>query len=230
MRILMIEDDEALCEVLSYALVKEGYDVDVCHEGDDGLRWMRERAHDLVLLDRMLPRLDGATLLKRAREDSIATPVLMITALGSVEDRVEGLDVGADDYIVKPFATSELLARIRAIGRRPREWSGAAEIVYGPLTLDASGKTLCCGGDTISLSKREADLLEYLMKSAGRTVPRSTLLAHVWGPDAAIEDGNLDSYIYFLRQRLKSLNNPLAIVTVRNVGYSLQLPEEGGGT
>jgi DNA-binding response OmpR family regulator len=153
MRVLIIEDDTELSELISFALSEEGYTVDCCYEGDDGLRWMREDAHDVVLLDRMLPRMDGTTVLRKAREQGVATPVLMITALGSLENRIEGLDLGADDYIVKPFEVQELLARIRAIGRRPRAWDGNADIQCGGLSLDPLKLILSHGDNTVSLSK-----------------------------------------------------------------------------
>lgn len=222
MRILMIEDDIDLCEVVSYTLEAEGYTVDVCNEGDDGLRWMRERAHDLVLLDRMLPRLDGVTLLKKAREEGVATPVLMVTALGGLDQKVEGLDLGADDYIVKPFAIKELSARIRAIIRRPREWEAGAVLRHGDTVFDPAGKILEHKEAHCSLSRRESDLLEMLFRNIGKAIPRATLLARVWGPDAPVEEGNLENYIHFLRRRLKSVNSGLRLTTVRGVGYLLE--------
>lgn len=222
MRILMIEDDEKLCESVSYALTKAGFTVDVCHEGDDGLRWIRERAHDLILLDRMLPVLDGVTVLQKARSDGISTPVLLLTALGGVQQRVEGLDAGADDYLVKPFAIEELLARIRAMNRRPRQWESIPALCVGDVAFDATESTLHCGENSCSLSKRESELLEALLKNSAQTMPRAVLLARVWGPDAGVEEGNLDNYIHFLRRRLKSVGSALQIKTVRSVGYRLE--------
>ena len=128
MRILMVEDDETLCEAVAYRLEREGFTVDVCHDGDDALRWIRQQAHDLVLLDRMLPTVSGTDVLRRMRAEGIAVPVLMVTALDAVSDRVAGLDAGADDYLSKPFAPEELLARIRAMARRPRRWESAARL------------------------------------------------------------------------------------------------------
>lgn len=126
MRILMVEDDKKLCEAVCWRLEREGFAVDVCSDGDDGLRWIRQQAHDVILLDRMLPTLSGTTVLERMRADGISTPVLVVTALDTVANRVEGLEAGADDYLVKPFAMEELIARIRAMGRRPRRWESAA--------------------------------------------------------------------------------------------------------
>lgn len=225
MRVLLVEDDEALCEAVRFALERDGMTVDACNDGDDGLRWMNERAHDLVLLDRMLPVMDGVTVLQKARAAGVATPVLMLTALGGVHQRVEGLDAGADDYLVKPFAVEELLARIRAMNRRPRQWEDSPALTFGDICFDITKKTLCGAHTECSLSKREADLLEILLKNPAQTLPRGVLLSRVWGPDAGVEDGNLDNYIHFLRRRLKTVGSGLQIKTVRGVGYRLEEAE-----
>ena len=222
MRILMIEDDEKLCEAVGFRLQQEGFTVDVCHDGDDGLRWITQQAHDLILLDRMLPSMDGLQVLTQMRLKGIMTPVLLMTALGSIEQRVEGLDCGADDYLVKPFDMQELLARIRAMNRRPRTWESSDIVSFGDIVFDSAAKTLqgICGNCT--LSKREADLFEVLIKNPGQILPRSVLFSRVWGPDAPVEDGNLDNYIHFLRRRLKSVGSLLQIKTIRGVGYQLE--------
>lgn len=224
MRILLVEDDEKLCEAVTFALQREGHTVDACHEGDDGLRWMRQNAHDLVLLDRMLPVLDGVALLKKARNEGISTPVLLVTALGGVNERVEGLDAGADDYLIKPFAIEELLARVRAMQRRPRQWESSQEINRGDVVFSPADNTLQSQGNCCHLSKREGTLMEFLLSNPGQTLPRDVLLARVWGPDAEVEDGNLDCYISFLRRRLRSIGSALQISTVRGVGYRLEEP------
>ncbi|MCI8492397.1 MULTISPECIES: response regulator transcription factor [Anaerotruncus] len=222
MRILIIEDDEKLCEAMRFALEREGYTVDVCHDGDNGFRWAREQAHDLILLDRMLPSADGVELLKRLRAQGHTAPVLLVTALGGIGQRVEGLDAGADDYLVKPFAVEELLARVRAMQRRPRQWESARVLQVGDAAFDAAQKTLTGPGGGCSLSKREAALMEILLANHGQTLPRSMLLTRVWGPDAEVEDGNLDNYIHFLRRRLKAAGSTVSIRTVRGVGYQLE--------
>ena len=222
MRILIIEDDEKLCEAMRFALEREGYTVDVCHDGDNGFRWAREQAHDLILLDRMLPSADGVELLKRLRAQGHTAPVLLVTALGGIGQRVEGLDAGADDYLVKPFAVEELLARVRAMQRRPRQWESARVLQVGDAAFDAAQKTLTGPGGGCSLSKREAALMEILLANHGQTLPRSLLLTRVWGPDAEVEDGNLDNYIHFLRRRLKAAGSTVSIRTVRGVGYQLE--------
>lgn len=224
MRILMVEDDKKLCEAVCYRLEQEGYTVDVCNDGDDGLRWIRQQAHDLILLDRMLPTLSGTTVLERMRSDGITTPVLVVTALDTVHDRVSGLDAGADDYLTKPFAMEELLARIRAMSRRPHQWENLARIRWGDVTLDLNERFLTGAGGVCTLSRREAGLLESFLRNAGQTLPRAVLLARVWGPDAAVEEGNLDNYVYFLRRRLQSVGSRMQIKNVRGVGYLLEEP------
>ena len=222
MRILMVEDDETLAALTAAQLEKEGFTVDVCHDGDDGLRWIRQQAHDLILLDRMLPTVSGTTVLRRMRGDGIATPVLVLTALGSVDDRVDGLDAGADDYLTKPFDSKELLARIRAMARRPRRWEGSASLRHADLAFDPDQRVLSGKSGDCSLSRREADLLETFLRNPGQTLTRAILLAKVWGPDAPVEDGNLDNYIYFLRRRLRQVGSALEVRTVRSVGYRLE--------
>lgn len=222
MRILMVDDDVKLCEAVSCQLEREGFTVDVCHDGDDALRWIRQQAHDLILLDRMLPTVSGASVLRRMRADGMQTPVLVVTALGTVDDRVAGLDAGADDYLLKPFDMKELLARIRAMGRRPRAWEGAARLKLGDLSFDPDQRILTGSGGDCSLSRREAGLMEAFLRNPNQTLTRAILLAKVWGPDAPVEDGNLDNYIYFIRRRLAQVGSSLEVRTIRSVGYRLE--------
>ena len=222
MRILLVEDNEELCYSLAFQLKNEGFEVDVCHDGEDGLHFIEEQAHDLVLLDRMLPLLDGFQVLKRMRAKSISTPVILVTALGELHDKVSGLDCGADDYIVKPFAFEELLARIRCIFRRPQRWESNQILTFGDISYDAASKKLSHRDKTCSLSKREGELMELFLRNSGQTLPRMTILSRVWGPDAGVEDGNLDNYIHFLRRHLRGLKSSLTIKTVRGVGYRLE--------
>jgi|AGTN01.3.fsa_nt_gi Response regulators consisting of a CheY-like receiver domain and a winged-helix DNA-binding domain len=223
MRILVVEDDLALCDALSFHLKHEGYDVDVCHDGEDALTWMLQRAHDLVVLDRMLPGMDGLSALAAARKRGFTTPVLFLTALGELNDRIQGLDAGADDYLTKPFETEELLARIRAMTRRPRQWlDDSRQCACADLALDTANLQLTGASGTVTLSKRETQLLETLMRSAGQTLPRETIFVRVWGTDADVEDANLDSYIHFLRKRLDAVGSCVKITTVRGVGFRLE--------
>ena len=226
MRILLIEDDRRLLESLKFQLEKEDFTVYACTTGDDGLYFVLQGAYDLVILDRMLPGMDGISLLRRLRREGGAVPVILLTALGELEHKIEGLDAGADDYIVKPFAFEELMARIRSIGRRPQSWEQHETYTVGDLRLEPREKRLEGPGGVCSLSKREADLLEFFLKNPGQTLPRETLLLRVWGPDAEVEDGNLDNYIHFLRRRLRTLGSTLKLVTVRGTGYRLEEEDE----
>lgn len=227
MRILLIEDDARLIESLTYQLEQEGITVDSCTDGSDGLYYMSETAYDLVLLDRMLhPDIDGVDILKEARSQGIGTPVIILTALGQLEDRIDGLDAGADDYIVKPFAFRELMARIRSVGRRPRAWGQVERFTYGGVSLTPAEQRLTGPLGDCLLSKRESDLMEAFMRNPGQILTRDTLLLRVWGPGAEVEGGNLDNYIHFLRRRLRKVSGSLRIATVRGVGYML---EQGGG-
>ena len=226
MRILLIEDDRRLLESLKFQLEKEDFTVDACTTGDDGLYFVLQGAYDLVILDRMLPGMDGISLLRRLRREGGAVPVILLTALGELEHKIEGLDAGADDYIVKPFAFEELMARIRSIGRRPQSWEQHETYTVGDLRLEPREKRLEGPGGVCSLSKREADLLEFFLKNPGQTLPRETLLLRVWGPDAEVEDGNLDNYIHFLRRRLRTLGSTLKLVTLRGTGYRLEEEDE----
>lgn len=222
MRILLIEDDKNLCDTLKYQLEQEGILVDACTDGLDGLHYMKEDAHDMVLLDRMLPTMNGLQVLRRAREAQIKTPVIMITALGELYDKVEGLDSGADDYIVKPFEFPELLARIHSLSRRSGQWEAGDCLSYKDISYDVVLRKLQKGRQQILLSRREGSLLEFFIRNAGQTLPRSLLLSRVWGPDAEVEDGNLDNYVHFLRRRLKTVNSEVSLITVRGVGYVLE--------
>ena len=224
MRILMVEDDPGLCEAVSFQLEQKGVTVDVCQDGEDGLHWARQQAYDLILLDRMLPGLDGLSVLRSLRQEGIVTPVVLVTALGEVSQRVEGLDAGADDYLVKPFAAEELMARIRAMSRRPRQWESSQIIRLGDVVFDREQKTLEKEGQSCTLSRRESELMEMLLKNPSQILPRGLLLSRVWGPEAEVEEGNLDNYIHFLRRRLRSVGSTLEIRTVRGLGYQLEVP------
>lgn len=222
MRILLIEDDIDLCEAICFHLKNEGYIVDVCNDGEDSEYYINQNAYDLIILDRMLPSVNGLDILKRTRSDGIVTPILMMTALNAIGDKVEGLDAGADDYIVKPFATAELLARIRALSRRPPKWENSNFISYGDISLDIIGHYLKGPDSSFSLSKRETQLFEILIKNPEKAIPRNVMFAHVWGADNIVEEGNLDNYIYFLRRRLNTVGSGLQIKTIRSVGYCLE--------
>lgn len=222
MRILMIEDDKALCAAVELRLKKEGYTVDLAHTGEDGLHFALQNAYDLVLLDRMLPEGDGLSVVTRQRREGLSTPVLMMTALDGISDRVDGLDAGADDYLPKPFATEELLARIRALSRRPVQWESTQRLTRGDLELDTELCALRGPRGSCSLSKRETQLFLLFLRNLGQVMTRELLLARVWGPDAPVEEGNLDNYIHFLRRRLGAVGSGMRLTTLRGVGYRLE--------
>ena len=223
MRILMVEDDQALCAAVDIHLRQQGYTVDYAHTGEDGLHFALQNAYDLILMDRMLPELDGLEAVRTLRSRGVSTPVLMLTALDGVPDRVDGLDAGADDYLAKPFAAEELLARIRALSRRPRQWESTSRLSAGDLELDTELAALRGPAGACSLSRREKQLLELFLRNAGQTLTRELLLSRVWGPDAPVEDGNLDNYIHFLRRRLRTVGSAVRLATVRSVGYRLEV-------
>lgn len=222
MRILLVEDDEKLNESLTFQLKKEGFLVDTCRDGEEALYYIEEKIHDLVLLDRMLPRISGTEVLAGMRRAHNETPVILITALGTLDDKVTGLDSGADDYLVKPFAFEELMARIRCIARRPRRMAQDNQLTLGDLIYHLGENTLTGPGGTCSLSRREGALLEALMRNFGQTLSRPLLLTRVWGMDSDVEDGNLDNYVHFIRRRLQSVGSSVSLKTVRGIGYRLE--------
>lgn len=224
MNILMIEDDKELCEAISFRLEQEGFSVTACHDGEEGLYYMQESPFDLVILDRMLPHMNGIEVLKEARSRQIRTPVLMLTALGELNDRLAGLNGGADDYMVKPFAFEELLARIRCLLRRPAVYQDSVKsISLGDVSFVPETRTLSSREKTCTLSSREGELMEVFLRNPGQTLPRQLLLSRVWGLEADVEEGNLDNYIHFLRRRLKTVESTLQIRTVRGIGYQLEV-------
>lgn len=222
MRILLLEDDEQLCYTLSYQLEKTGFTVDTCANGLDAQDYIEANLYDIILLDRMLPGMDGLTVLKKMRDSGNDTPVILTTALGDLYDKVKGLDCGADDYLVKPFAFGELMARIRCIGRRPHELKTDDTISFCDLTFTPLENKLTGPSGSYTLSKKEGELFEFFVRNKGQVLSRSTLLTKVWGAYGEVEDGNLDNYIHFLRRRIKSVGSQVSIKTTRGVGYSLE--------
>lgn len=226
MRVLIIEDNKNLCDSICFQLQKEGYATDTCYTGENALYYAMQKSYDIIILDRMLPVMDGLSILKAIREKKINVPVIMVTAMDGLHDRVDGLDSGADDYLVKPFAMEELLARIRALTRRPQKIEQTDILKFADIELDVKQQNLQKDGKSCPLSKRENDLLEYFLRNSKQTLSREMILSHVWGPDNFVEEGNLDNYIHFIRRRLKTILSAAQIKTVHGVGYRL---EEGGG-
>ena len=222
MRILIIEDDKDLCQNILLALEQAGYHTECCHTGSDGLYLAKTNTYDAIILDRMLPEMDGITTLHTLRRQNIFTPVILATALDRVYDRVNGLDAGADDYLVKPFATEELMARIRAVTRRSGDRLLSGKLCVSGLSLDPEQRLMEYGTLSFTLSKRESSLLEFFLRNPRQTLPRSRILSYVWGSDSEIEEGNLDNYIHFLRRRLKASGAPVRLITVHGIGYRLE--------
>ena len=224
MRILIVEDEVRLASSLQDLLELGGYSADISHDGESGLDNALTGIYDVVLLDVMLPKLDGFTVLRRMRAAGNATPVLMLTARSEVADKVEGLDCGADYYLTKPFEPQELLACIRALTRRQPELRGADLLEYGDLKLDKSAFSLSCGERSIRLSRKEYDMMELLMRNRDLILTKETLLLKIWGYESDAEDNNVEVYISFLRKKLEHLHSGVKIKTIRMVGYCLAVP------
>jgi DNA-binding response OmpR family regulator len=210
-----------LAQLIRKVLEQEGHTVDVAHDGEEGLHMAEEGTHDVIVLDVMLPEMDGVTVcqnLRRARKD---TPVLLLTALDGVDDRVRGLDAGADDYLSKPFAFQELLARIRALGRRKVESRDPQELAVDGLVMDLRRRRVSRNGESIDLSPKEFSLLEFLMRNQGRVVTRMQILDHLWGYDFATDSNLVDVYVAYLRRKVDTDSDRRLIRTVRGVGYAL---------
>ena len=220
MRLLVVEDDVKLVRALERGLAREGYTVDLARSGDDALARAREHEYDAVLLDLMLPGLDGFSVCERLRRSDALVPVLMLTARTEVDDRIRGLDAGADDYLVKPFDFGELLARLRALIRRgPTERPPVMELAG--LRLDPVARSVIYGGREIELSAREFAVLECLARHAGEVVSRSQLLEHVWS-EGDVSLNVADVYVGYLRKKLEGADGPPLIRTVRGVGFMLE--------
>lgn len=224
MKILLLEDDVNLYQHIKLALENDHYIVDGCHDGESGMILILDHTHlyDIVIIDRMLPIIDGLTIVKAMRQKNIMTPVIIITALGEIENRIEGLDGGADDYLVKPFHMNELLARIRALTRRPTQLTSTHHLQYGDLSLDKENRTLSKDHRTLLLTAKEAELLSTLMNTPEKPFSREQLLIKVWGNTTEVETGNVDNYISFLRKRLKDLRSHCQITTIYGFGYKLE--------
>ena len=220
--ILVVDDDHKITRMLERTLTSEGYRVTISHDGPGALRRAGEVQPDIIILDVMLPGMDGVEVCRRLRASS-QIPVLMLTARDEIEDRVQGLDSGADDYLVKPFATAELLARLRALLRRPAPTEEAPEILqYADLTLDMAARQAQRSGRLIELSTTEYELLTLLMRRADQVVTREQIMERVWGYDFEGESNVLEVYVRYLRTKLEAGGEPRLIQTVRGAGYVLR--------
>lgn len=225
MRILVIEDEKPLADALTEILRQNRYNVDAVYHGNHGLEYARSGIYDLILLDIMLPGIDGLSILKTLRKEHITTPVILLTAKSEVSDIITGLDAGSDDYIAKPFSTGELLARIRALSRRGGAYIGEV-LSCADLFFHKSTMELCCGSNSIKLGLKETQLMELLLNNAGRIMPKNLLIEKIWGLDSDAEYNNIEVYISFLRQKFTSLGTSAQIRTIRGVGYQLEANDD----
>lgn len=221
MRLLIIEDETALADALCEILKQNSYMVDAVFNGTDGLDYARSGIYDMILLDIMLPGMDGITILKTLRREQIFTPVILLTAKSELQDIITGLDAGSDDYLAKPFSTGELLARIRALTRRGASYTGDI-ISYADLSLNKGTMELSSGSHSIKLGAKEFQMMEIFLSSPKQVIPKELLIEKVWGIDTDAEYNNVEVYISFLRQKLNSLDAKAQIKTSRGVGYRLE--------
>ena len=226
MRVLIVEDEARLAATLRDLLEINGYTADICGDGETGLDNALTNIYDVILLDVMLPKLDGFTVLRRLRAAGTSTPVLMLTARSEVSDRVEGLDCGADYYLTKPFEPRELLACIRALTRRQPELRNTDQLEYGDLLLEKNTFALTCGERSVRLSRKEFDMMELLMLNRELVLTKEKLLVKIWGYESDAEDNNVEVYISFLRKKLEHLHSRVKIKNIRMVGDCL---EDAGG-
>ena len=221
MRILLVEDDRKVASFIRKGLAEEGYAVDTAADGETGLAMGLDRLHDLIILDVMLPAKPGFQVVRELRQAKVSTPILLLTARDAVEDKVQGLDVGADDYLTKPFAFAELLARVRALLRRGGEGRPPA-LQVADLILDPATRTVRRGGEAIPLTNREFALLEYLMRNPGRVLTRTMIAEKVWDYSFDSETNVIDVYINYLRKKIDAGRPSKLLHTVRGVGYVLK--------
>lgn len=224
MKILVVEDEEGLREALIRSLNDEGYLADGAADGDLGFELIRSGLYDLVILDIMLPVIDGLEVLRRTRAQKIAIPVILLTARAAVDDKVNGMDLGADDYLTKPFAMRELMARIRMVTRRGTTEAPDHCLRAGDLVLDLASYTLSRNGGTrsVRLGAKEYQLMEYLMRNPGAVLSRNQITERIWGSDSEAEYNNVDVYVSFLRKKLQFIQSETAIRAIRGVGYELE--------
>ena len=221
MRLLLVEDEKRMAQALCEILRQEKSDVDHFADGLDGLYALETKGYDLAILDVMLPHKNGFEIAKQARKEGVKTPILMLTAKSELDDKVTGLDCGADDYLTKPFMTKELLARLRALGRRNIN-SPDGTLAFGDITLNKETSTLFCGENSVRLSEKELRILEYLIANQGQILTREQLAVKIWGYDSDTEYNNVEVYMSFARKKLNFVKAKVEIKAVRGIGYELR--------
>jgi len=224
MKILIIEDEILLADSLKALLEKKGFDVEVVYDGESGAEYAQTGIYDLLILDVMMPKLDGYGVARQVRAKRCSTPILMLTAKSSLEDRIQGLNAGADYYLTKPFDTRELLACINALLRR--QGGQVDEMVFGNTALDLSSGMLVCGDRSVRLSAREFDVMRFLLQSGSHNLSKEVILARVWGYDSEAVENHVEVYVGFLRKKLQSIGSNIRIVSIRRPGYHLEVAAE----
>ena len=222
MKLLLVEDEKQLSEALSQILINNKYSVDAVYDGENGLEYALTGIYDVIILDIMLPKLNGLEILRKLRKENISTPILLLTAKDSVDDKVAGLDLGADDYLPKPFDPKELLARLRAISRRKGEVINDNLLSYGDINLNISNYDLSCKDAAVTLTQKEFEILNYFMQRPKNIVSKDDLITKLWGFDSDVEYNNIEVYISFIRKKLTFINSSVKITTIRRAGYKLE--------
>ena len=223
MKILIVEDEVLLADSIKTLLEKKGFTVEVAYDGETGKDYAETGVYDLLILDVMMPKLNGYDLARQVRAERCATPILMLTAKSELEDRIEGLNAGADYYLTKPFDTRELLACINALLRR--QGSQVDELRYGNTALDLASGMLVCGAESVRLSAKEFDIMRFLLQSRGNNLSKEVILARVWGFDSNAVENHVEVYVGFLRKKLASIGSNLRIEAVRRLGYHLEVAD-----
>ena len=223
MKILIVEDEVLLANSLKTLLEKKGFSVEVAYDGETGRDYAETGIYDLLILDVMMPKLNGYDLARQVRAERCATPILMLTAKGELEDRIEGLNAGADYYLTKPFDTRELLACINALLRR--QGNQVDELRYGNTALDLASGMLLCGAESVRLSAKEFDIMRFLLQSKGNNLSKEVLLARVWGFESNAVENHVEVYVGFLRKKLASIGSNVRIEAVRRLGYHLEVAD-----
>ena len=222
MKVLLVEDSVQLNKALSTVLKRNSFVVDSAFDGEEALIFLKDYQYDVVILDIMLPKIDGIEVLKRARNSGIQTPILMLTAKSTTEDKITGLDAGADDYLAKPFVVDELLARLRALIRRKPFFDNSESLSYGDLSLDLNNLTLSCGEQKVVLMNKEMQIMTLLMKNSGKVVSLDTISKNAWDIDAYSTSENVWVFVSYLRKKIESLGSKVKIKSIRYQGYYLE--------
>lgn len=226
MKVLIIEDEKRLSEAVAQVLKKNQYSVDTVFDGEDGLDYALTGIYDIIILDIMLPGQDGISILKELRKSNLKTPVILLTAKGEIEDKISGLDSGADDYLTKPFVMGELLARLRALGRRPENLLANGRLSAGGVELCPDTMLLSHMRDSVKLTAKEFQVIELLIRRKNAVTPKEMLIEKVWGYDTEVDDHSVETYISFLRKKLNLIHADVSIQAVRGIGYTLKESEE----